>query len=315
MKGEKSQARRWLTVVVALVLPLFVAPCSKKPALKPMIPSEPTYNTSWKTSTPDKELLPGDRLEALGDIALQNRNFGTSLVNYLDILKDHPERYDLRYKVGVILLLSGQLEPAKKQLAMVLVQKPDMLKAHEALGLVHLQEKEYPLAIQEFQIVLSQDPKRAKTHHLLGVTFLEAGQPGKAIYEFKKAVDLEPRQVSSLAALGQAYLQLKEYQNAITYLQKARAWSPQNEKINYQLGMALAGLKRYPEAMEAFMKAGDEAQAYNNIGVHYFLEGQYEEAAKCFQRAIELRPVFYQEAKTNLQRALDKIHQTRKDGS
>jgi tetratricopeptide (TPR) repeat protein len=63
------------------------------------------------------------------------------------------------------------------------------------------------------------------------------------------------------------------------------------------------------------MKSGDEAQAYNNIGVHYFMDGQYEEAAKCFQRAIELRPTFYEEAKTNLQRALEKLQATRKDGT
>jgi len=79
------------------------------------------------------------------------------------------------------------------------------------------------------------------------------------------------------------------------------------------LGLALAGEKRYDQALEAFMKAGDEAQAYNNIGVHYFLAGQYEEAAKCFQRAIELRPTFYGEAKSNLQKALEKLHQVQKD--
>jgi len=44
------------------------------------------------------------------------------------------------------------------------------------------------------------------------------------------------------------------------------------------------------------------------------MEGQYEDAAKCFQRALELRPTFYQEAKTNLQRALEKLQETRKDG-
>ena len=79
------------------------------------------------------------------------------------------------------------------------------------------------------------------------------------------------------------------------------------------LGRALAGQKLYPAALMAFLKAGDEAQAYNNIGVYYFMDGRYEEAAKCFQRAIELRPTFYQEAKTNLQRALEKLHESQHD--
>ena len=126
---------------------------------------------------------------------------------------------------------------------------------------------------------------------------------------------MDPRQLSSLIALAQAYLQQKDYSHAVTSLKQARALDPQNQKVNQLLGLALAGQKLYPQALEAFMKAGDEAQAYNNIGVYYFMDGHYEEAAKCFQRAIEIRPTFYQEAKTNLQRALEKLQQSRPDGS
>ena len=74
--------------------------------------------------------MPEDRLEDLGDLALKNRNFDNSLINYMQILQEHPERYDLHYKVGVILLLSGKLEAAQKEQALVLMHQPEMLKAH-----------------------------------------------------------------------------------------------------------------------------------------------------------------------------------------
>jgi len=48
----------------------------------------------------------------------------------MQILQEHPERYDLHYKVGVILLLSGKLEAAQKEQALVLMHQPEMLKAH-----------------------------------------------------------------------------------------------------------------------------------------------------------------------------------------
>jgi len=317
--------RNLLGVALVALLPLLVSHCSKKQAgpIRGLTPEErarlqaahdPWDNRKIPAQT-DKKLLPPDRLEALGDLALENRDFESSLVNYLHILNAEPQRDDIRYKVGVIFLMTGQLEPAQKELAEVLIHKPEMLQAHEALGLVHMQQQKYPLALEEFQIVLSQDPKRAKTRYLLGITYLEAGQTEKAIYELQKALDLDSRQASSYLALGQAYNQLKDFKHAVTCLKKARELSPQNDKVNYQLGMALAGLKEYGAALEAFMKAGDEAQAYNNIGVHYYLDGRYEEAAKCFQRAIELRPTFYQEAKNNLQRALEKLQQAGKDGS
>jgi tetratricopeptide (TPR) repeat protein len=126
-------------------------------------------------------------------------------------------------------------------------------------------------------------------------------------------VILNPHQTSSYVAMGQAYTEMKDYPQAIAAMKPGLVLYPQDKRLNYQLGMTLAGQGHYSEALAAFMKAGDEAQAYNNIGVHYFMAGHYEEAAKCFQRALELRPIFYQEAKTNLQRALEKLQQTRKD--
>lgn len=315
--------KRLTYIALVLALPLLLGHCAKKEITASPDLSARMAETKipWKTgknrfqNDKDKPGLPPDRLEALGEIALQSRDYESSLVNFLQILKKNPERYDLHYKVGVIFLLTGQLEAARGELALVLVHRPEMLQAHEALGLVHLQEKRYPLAIEEFRLVLAQDPGRASTRHLLGVTYLESRQSRKAVDELKRAVQLDPRHVASFVALGEAYNDLKDYRQAITYLKQGLNLDPNNRKLGFQLGMALAGEKRYNEALEIFMKAGDEAQAYNNIGVHYFMAGQYEDAAKCFQRAIELRPTFYDEAKTNLQRALEKLHQMRKDDS
>ncbi|MCX5890484.1 MAG: tetratricopeptide repeat protein [Deltaproteobacteria bacterium] len=312
-----------VSIALFLTLPLLLSNCVKDNNSLTSTSSDPTAklaeaNDPWKKlkmSRADKEGLPQDRLESLGEIALQSGDYESSLINFMEILKKNPQRYDLHYKVGVIFLIAGQFEAARKELALVLVHQPEMLQAHEALGLVHLQEKKYPLAIEEFQLVLSQEPGRVKSRHLLGVTYLEAGQSAKAVAELKRAVELDRRQVASYIALGQAYTKMKDYPKAIACLKQGLSVDPKNQKLNHQLGMALAGDKRYTEAMDAFLKAGDEAQACNNIGVHYFMAGQYEDAAKCFQRAIELRPTFYDEAKANLQRALEKLHQTHQGGT
>ncbi len=303
--------KRFFCTFLVLVLPLLLSHCGnqQRPGARPDLSSTLQDSSSAKAS----DILPPERMEALGEIALQSGDYDSSLVNFLEILKKEPQRYDLHYKVGVIFLLKGQFEPAQKELALVLVHRPEMVQAHEALGMVYLQQKKYSQAVGEFQTAVSYDSQRANPRHLLGITYLEAGQPGKAIVELNQAVVLDRRQMASYAALGQAYRELKDYRRAVDCLKQGLSQDPTNQKLNYQLGMALAGEKRYNEALEAFMKAGDEAQAYNNIGVHYFVDGQYEEAAKCFQRAIELRPTFYGEAKTNLQRALEKLHEVRKD--
>jgi tetratricopeptide (TPR) repeat protein len=316
--------RRLAYALLALTLPLLASQCSKKSqqvaALQGLTPDQSAQfqaaHPQWGDQRPTPaEPIPDDRLESLGDIALKNRDFNKSLISYMQILQEHPERYDLHYKVGVIFLLAGKLDAAQKELALVLVHQPEMLKAHEAMGLVHLQGKQYPLAINEFQFVLARDTRRAKTYHLLGVSFLESGRPDRAIQPLTMAIRLDPHLLASQIALAQAYQQQKDYLHAVATLKQAQTLAPKNPKVNQLLGRALAAQKQYPQALEAFMKGGDEAQAYNNIGVFYFMDGHYEEAAKCFQRALELRPTFYQEAQTNLQRALEKMQQTRQDGT
>uniref|UniRef100_A0A7C5AKA1 Tetratricopeptide repeat protein n=1 Tax=Desulfobacca acetoxidans TaxID=60893 RepID=A0A7C5AKA1_9BACT len=267
--------------------------------------------------TPPKdreEQLTPERLEALGDLLLERRQYSESLVQYLQILKEDPKRYDVKYKVAVIFLLGGQYDQARQELTEILAARPEMLEAREALGLTHLVEKQYPQAVSLFQEVLRQDSQRQRTYHLLGLAYLAQNQPKEAIRVLERGALLNDKHEPLLTSLGQAYVQLKDYQRALLYLKKAQALNPKGKKVNEQLGMALAGLKRYSEAFEAFLKAGDEAQAYNNIGVFYFLEERYEDAAKCFQKALDLRPTFYQEAKINLQRALEKLQETKAGG-
>jgi tetratricopeptide (TPR) repeat protein len=256
-----------------------------------------------------QEQLSPERREALADLLLERKEYEGSLIHYLQLLKAEPQRTDIRYKVAVILLLNGRTQAARQELTTVLAAKPQMLEAKEALGLTYLEEKKYPEAIRILQEVLNQDNTRIKTRHLLGIAYLAQDNPREAIRVMERGTYQGSKNAAFLATLGQAYLKVKDYNRALLYLQKGHSLDPQDKKINLNMGMALSGLKRYNEAFEAFKQGGDEAQAYNNIGVHYYLDGRYEDAAKCFQKAMDLRPTFYGEAKTNLQRALEKLQE------
>ena len=255
-----------------------------------------------------------DSPENLADMAsmfLNQGDYERSLYNYSKILSKNPERHDIRYKMGVALLLSGKREEAKQELAAVLLHRMDMLEAHEALGLVYLQENNLAEAQQEFRFVLAQDPKRFQSCYLLGETYLRSNRFSQALTEFKTAQEIEPRSARVMSALGWTYVKLKNYDQGFTWLSKARTLNPGDRTINNRLGMILAEQKKFPEALEAFRRAGDEAQAFNNIGVYYYLEHRYAEAARCFQKALELRPTFYQEAKVNLDKSLARIQEDR----
>jgi tetratricopeptide (TPR) repeat protein len=307
-------------ILVGMCLPV-LGSCTKKepsgPQIRTLTPEEQAriappldvYKPRGRRDIRMDETLPPERQEAMGDLLMKSKEYEGSLLHYIQILQNNPERQDIRYKVAVILLLKGQYKEAREELTRVLTARPEMLEAREALAIAHLQEKDYNQAIQEFRTILQQDRSRAQTHHLLGVSYLMANQPREAIQELETANSLNPKNLATYGALGQAHNRVKNYQKAYTILKKGQSLNPNHSKINYQIGMALAGLKRYDEAFAAFVKSSDEAQAYNNIGVYYFADGEYETAAKCFQKALELRPTFYQEAKNNLDKAMEKLQE------
>lgn len=307
---------RYLAQVTALAcMALMLTACSKKPDAPVRALKQSEVAKLQRIYGPGKMEPPSEdikgmlpmRQEALGDMLLKKREYDSSLVTYLQVLAEQPDRHDIRYKLGVALLLTGQYEAARQEFARVLAAQPQMLEAREGLGLAYLQDKKNSEAIQEFRQLVAQDPTRAKSRYLLGLATLLAGRPREAIPELEAASRLEPKNPMPYAALGQAYLDLKNYSQAMSWVKRGLEMDPANKKLNHLMGLALAGQQRYDEAFAAFLKAGDEAQAYNNVGVHFYLDGKYEEAAKCFQKALELRPTHYQEAKVNLDRALEKL--------
>ncbi len=258
----------------------------------------------------DKEDSP-ENLAETAEMFFHNGDYESSLYNYSKILSQHPERHDIRYKLGVALLLTNKLDEAKKELAEVLLHRMDMIEAHEALGMVFLKENKLGEAQQEFRSVLAVDPKRFQSRCLLGETYLRANQNSQALTEFKSALEIAPRRARIMGDVGWAYFKLKNYDQALHWLKQAQALHSDNKKINHRYGMVLAAQKKFPEALAAFRKGGDEAQAFNNIGVHYFLDQRYGEAARCFQKALDLRPTFYEEAKVNLDKALARLQEER----
>jgi tetratricopeptide (TPR) repeat protein len=289
---------------------------SKAPAIRGLSASEADrletlHDPSWRNSKsvdPAKADSPVNLAE-MAEIFMQNGDYERSVLNYSKILAQEPERFDIRYKLGLALFLSGKLAEAKKELAEVLLRKSDMLEAHEALGVVFLQENNPAGAQQEFRAALALDPNRFQSRYFLGETCLLIQQYTQALAEFKAALALTPSSARVMGALGWTCFKLKNYDQALTWLQKAQAVNPADPKLNHRLGMVLATQKKFPEALAAFRKGGDEAQAFNNIGVYYYLEQRYAEAARCFQKALELKSTFYQEAKVNLDKALARLQQ------
>ena len=235
--------RRLAAAVLVLALPLLASHCSKKsqqiPAVQPLPPDQveklQAPHNPWPDQKPKPpEQVPEDRLEALGDSALQNRNFENSLINYMQILQEHPERYDLHYKVGVLFLVRQVGARPKRTGPGPGAPAGDAPRPTKPWGWSTSKAKTIHWPSTNFSMFWSgpqagQDPT-PPGGHLPGVRPAD-----RAILALKMAIRDDPRQLSSYIALAQAYLQQKNYPQAVADLRQALALAPQDQKVNQLL--------------------------------------------------------------------------------
>jgi tetratricopeptide (TPR) repeat protein len=117
----------------------------------------------------------------------------------------------------------------------------------------------------------------------------------------KRALDLDARNPTSLILMGRLLIVYKRYQEAEPYLKSAtevssRAFQPFN-----LLGRAYLGMDRFSDAeatyerASAFAGAGEKKQlaglyGFEGVGDGYLKMNQKDNAARAYQRALELDP-------------------------
>ena len=183
-------------------------------------------------------------------------------------------------------------------------------------------------AIQPLGQVALLRPNDAKALFNLGLSCLEAGQLTAAVAAFKRALALRPQYADAAWRLGVAHAKMGDTNAALDDLQQALTIKPSLAEARFLLANLLPRLGRIQEAATAFRKvrsslgntslgrlaearalelegddAGVERVARRSVmlepnnalfqqmlgGVHADA-GRFDEAAQCFERALELNP-------------------------
>jgi Flp pilus assembly protein TadD len=122
----------------------------------------------------------------------------------------------------------------------------------------------------------------------------------EAIHLYEVALQKKSNDPSILNNLGMSYYLDTQYEQAVRTFQQAIQVGGSNDKISNNLGLALTKLGHYDLAYDAYTRGMDSAKAYNNLGVAFLESGQFARASRCFEKAIETQPTFYEKAKENL---------------
>ncbi len=167
----------------------------------------------------------------------------------------------------------------------------ELAKASFLQGLHTLEAGDWQTAEGHFERALELAPGRVSVMQNLGITRVRLQRHAEAEPLLRAALAAEPDQVGGWLALAEAQLALAQFDAAVTSFERCFALGAASATLHAQHAQCLARLGRIPEAMQAYQEAlkqdANHAPTLTELGGLYREAGQFEQAASCFQRALD----------------------------
>lgn len=179
-------------------------------------------------------------------------------------------------------------------------------------GIESYNKEEYDIAIERLNAAAIPRPADADIFYYLGDSYSAKKQYKEAIVAYEKAMQIAPQQATEehYFSLGYAYEITQDNSNASANYKKAIDKNPNNPDALTHLGDVYSKSKDSKNAIDAYERAYrlnpniDDPDVFFNWGVAYVNSSQqYDQAAKKFERAIELKVDNIAEAYFQLGRA------------
>jgi len=194
-----------------------------------------------------------------GDVLLAMDRFEEAVPALSRAVELAPNTALYRYDLGLAYYQLGQYQNARRQLAPVVLEDPNLIRASSEL----IPSAMINLALTEDRLraplrgagILRPALKHAtKVIYNLGRLYLRGGKPNAAIPFFEACVALHPEDEPSVHGLGSALLDVGRHADAIPHLQRATRLDPACENARYDLGVCYAALKKHRSARTCFRK-------------------------------------------------------------
>jgi tetratricopeptide (TPR) repeat protein len=211
---------------------------------------------------------------------------------------------DELYKQGSAALLRydkpGNLDEAIADFRQVIGRTPNRAAAHAALArachLKFLNQRDrmwLDQALPPARRAVELDGYLASARVSLGRVYTSLGRLDEAAREIEKAIQLEPGNPDARFALGNLYEARTQLDLAEAAYLRAISLRPDRQFYD-DLGALYQRTGRLAPAIAAFQNsirlAPDGPLGYGNLGTAYYLQGDLDQAATQFQKALEIQP-------------------------
>ncbi len=229
------------------------------------------FSRAWETAQNCLALAPGNSKAQAVAVTAEYRQgrVDEALKNIRLALDKNPENPDLLMALGIMEAELGL--PSPGALEKLLRIRPDFPPALYQLGRKNQLEGNFLDALVRFKRLVEVEPDNAKARGQLGIVHYHLGETPQAQQQFEKALALNPTDFNTWYNLGELWLS-KTYQGK----------SPTDHRQFRHEAMAC-----YLKAVELYPPHGP---AHYRIGVLMNGNGQYKEAIRYLQHALERDP-------------------------
>ena len=225
--------------------------------------------------------------------AMQENN---KAIQYFEkVLEVKPDSPDIYNDLGELYSTIGENEKAIEHHFKAISLMPDTSRYYENLGLAYKNAARRQDEKTAYETALSYDKDNAGLLNRLGVWFFEERIFPEAIDYYHKALAIDSDNLIYLENLALALYTDGDTSNddeAIEVYNKLLRLSPENFNAWNELGILYYRKGMQSNAINAYKEAGklrpDSAIIYENIGLSYFVQGEYKEAADFYLHALQV---------------------------
>ena len=169
-------------------------------------------------------------------------------------LRAAPGDVESLYLLGSSLLFQDRFQEALAPLGDVVRTAPRRGACHR-LGYCHLALGDFKSAEQLLRREIAAHPDLVDAHNALGVALINQGRPHDAVAVFLEAARLDPRSATANNNVANVLGELGRNEEALPYLQKVIEANPDLADARHNLGMLLQKLKRHEQAAASLEEA------------------------------------------------------------
>ena len=150
-------------------------------------------------------------LNALANVAYENRDYDTSFSLLGGLVKKFPENPLWMNNFAVVLIAQGELVAARGALQQALRASAGKSEVLYNLGCLSVCEGELPAALRIFRQLVAADPENLRAHFALSRIAKESGLVNEAILSCRRLVELAPEEAEFRQNLGFVLLKNGEW--------------------------------------------------------------------------------------------------------